>query len=49
MVAGIGEPLDLLTALYCPDDEEPAETVLARLSVDPLGNLCKSHWLVNVI
>ena len=37
MVAGIGERLDLLTALYCPDDEEPAETVLARLSVDPLG------------
>jgi hypothetical protein len=34
---GVAERLDLLTALYCPRDEEPAEAVVARLRVDPLG------------
>lgn len=36
LTAGIGERLDLLTALYCPDEEEPAQIVLARLLVEPL-------------
>jgi hypothetical protein len=34
---GIGERLRLLTALYCPDDEEPAGEVLKFLQVDTVG------------
>jgi hypothetical protein len=34
---GIGERLTLLTALYCPDEEEPASEVLKRLQVETVG------------
>jgi len=36
IAAGIGERLDLLTALYCPDDEESSKEVLARLRIELL-------------
>ena len=36
MAAGIGQRLNLLILLFCPDDEEPAADVMARLRVVPL-------------
>jgi hypothetical protein len=37
LAAGIGRRLDLLIAMYCPDDEEPTAAVLARLQVAQAG------------
>ena len=43
--AGIAQRLRLLIALYCPDDEEPADQVLPRLGIEPLkANVWALHY-----
>jgi hypothetical protein len=47
--AGIRQRLPLLTALFCPDDEEDPNVVLSRLRIVPRGaDLLELHYHADV-